>query len=234
MKIIRYNGIYDITIEFQDEYKHQMDTYYGNFQIGQVKNPYDKTTFGVGYLGVGKYMAKENNKTTKIYAIWSKLICRCYDHKFQELHPAYIGCIVCKEWHNFQTFAKWYEENYFKVPNERTELDKDILIPRNKLYSPDTCLLVPQSLNLLFSRDTVDGRDLPMGILKQKHGKYVVNFTYKGNKNYCGKIKSLEEACEKYIEYKEKCLKQIAKEIREYIPPRLYDILYNYKVECEI
>ena len=178
-------------------------------------------------------MAKENYKTTKIYAIWSKLICRCYYDKFQKLHPSYIGCTVCDEWHNYQTFAKWYEENYFEVPNERTEIDKDIIYPHNTLYSPETCLLVPQSVNLLFSRHTIDGRDLPIGILK-RNDKYIVNFTYKGEKNYCGKIKTLEEACEKYIEYKEKCLKQIAEDMKEYIPLKLYDILYNYKVECEL
>lgn len=32
-------------------------------------------------------------------------------------------------------------------------VDKDILVHGNKLYSPETCLLVPQRINLLFIKE---------------------------------------------------------------------------------
>ena len=56
MKIIAYRKNDDIDIQFLDDngyvYEHQT---YSNFKTGQIKNPYDRTIFGVGYIGVGKY-----------------------------------------------------------------------------------------------------------------------------------------------------------------------------------
>ena len=54
------------------------------------------------------------------------------------------GVSVCSSWHNFQTFATWYEENYPK--DGRTyQLDKDKLSGLVKIYSPETCVfLLPQ------------------------------------------------------------------------------------------
>ena len=52
MKIIRYASNEDMDIEFLDDFhyvkEHQA---YTNFKTGSVKNPFDKTIFGVGYLG---------------------------------------------------------------------------------------------------------------------------------------------------------------------------------------
>lgn len=63
MKIIRYGGWEDIDVQFQDDFyyikEHQT---YSNFKKGEVKNPYDRTVFGVGYVGVGKYKTKENGR----------------------------------------------------------------------------------------------------------------------------------------------------------------------------
>lgn len=63
MKIIRYGGWEDIDVQFQDEFyyikEHQT---YSNFKSGVIKNPYDRTVFGVGYVGVGEYKTKENGR----------------------------------------------------------------------------------------------------------------------------------------------------------------------------
>ena len=83
---------------------------------------------------------------------------------------------VCDEWLNFQTFAKWHDENYYEV-NERLHLDKDILIPGNTLYAPDRCLLIPQRINELFTCK-VNGNGLPVGIYKTSAGRY--NSSYNG------------------------------------------------------
>lgn len=53
MKIIDYRNCDNIVVEFQDRYKCQKNTTYVNFRRGQVKNPYDKTACGVGYIGKG-------------------------------------------------------------------------------------------------------------------------------------------------------------------------------------
>lgn len=53
MKIIEYNNSSNIVVEFQDKHKAKVRTTYVNFQRRQVRNPYDKTVYGVGYLGEG-------------------------------------------------------------------------------------------------------------------------------------------------------------------------------------
>ena len=76
MKIVRYRSYTDIDVEFMDDFhyikEHQA---YVNFKNGGIKNPYDKTTYGVGYLGDGIYMAKENNKIVEGYRVWHLFIC---------------------------------------------------------------------------------------------------------------------------------------------------------------
>ena len=56
MKIIAQRSTDDIDVEFLDDYhyvfKHNI---YQNFKSGCIKNPFDKTVYGVGYLGDGKY-----------------------------------------------------------------------------------------------------------------------------------------------------------------------------------
>ena len=67
-------------------------------------------------------------------------------------------------WHNYQNFAQWFNENRYDVEG-RLHIDKDILYPGNKIYCPDTCLLVPQRINMLFLNKP-NKRGLPNGIIK--------------------------------------------------------------------
>ena len=62
--------------------------------------------------------------------------------------PTYIGCTVCIEWNNFQNFAGWFNENYI----EGYDLDKDIKVNGNKVYSPVTCLIVTPKENTIKAR----------------------------------------------------------------------------------
>jgi len=120
MKIVRYRIAGDITVEFQDVHKAKINTTYNNFQRRCISNPYDKTVYGVGYLGDGKHKSKVNNKLTTKYNVWNNILDRCYSEKDKYKYPAYYNiCTVCDEWLNYQNFAKWYEENMYYVPNER-------------------------------------------------------------------------------------------------------------------
>lgn len=142
MKIVKYYGHSDITVKFMDQYEAEVDTIYSNFIRGQVKNPYDKTVYDIGYIGEGKYKAAiEKQLLEPRYSVWRNLLGRCYSPKVKN-YKAYSDCIVCDEWHNYQNFAEWYDSNIYQVGTERMHLDKDILVKNNRLYSPDTCLMV--------------------------------------------------------------------------------------------
>jgi hypothetical protein len=161
------------------------------------------------------------------------MISRCY--KYKEIHPAYHkSCAVCDEWLNFQNYADWYEENWYELPwVERLDIDKDILVQGNKLYSPEFCLLVPQSINLMFSNKT-NNRGLPNGISKAQLGNGDYSYRAMYNTKSLGSYKCLEEAYDVYATEKEKAIKIKADGYKEWIPTKLYDAMYVYKVNIEI
>ena len=162
--IIKCNGCSDIIVEFQDKYKAKIHTNYQAFEKGKVKNPYHPNVYGVGYIGQGKYKTSVNGKNTEAYKTWKNMLRRCYDPYEINREPVYIDCYVCDEWLCFQNFAEWYYKNYYECNNEEMHLDKDILIKGNKIYSPETCVFVPQRINSLFTKSDASRGKYPIGV----------------------------------------------------------------------
>jgi len=72
------------------------------------------------------------------YKTWMDMLNRCYSDNYQSKHPTYIGCTVTEEWHTFSVFKEWIISKKW----ESKELDKDVLIIGNKIYSQKTCIFV--------------------------------------------------------------------------------------------
>ena len=115
MQIIGYRGSKDIDIYFSKYKWIAKCAQYNQFKDGQVKCPYEPRVYGVGYIGEGKYATTVNRKPTRVYDVWRSMLRRCYDTKHLIKEPTYINCEVCEEWHNFQVFSEWYEENYYEI-----------------------------------------------------------------------------------------------------------------------
>ena len=229
MKIVRYGSYTDIDVEFMDDFhyikEHQA---YVNFKNGGIKNPYDRTTYGVGYLGDGIYMAKENNKIVEGYRVWHDIMRRCYSEHSKDRFPAYYHiCTVSEEWHDYQNFAKWFNDNKYEV-NERLHIDKDILCPGNKKYCEEMCMLVPQRINMLFANKP-NKRGLPNGIVQYKHG-----FLVKYAREEYGIKETLDEAFELYADKKKEAIINIANEYKSVIPNKLYEALLSYEVRIDV
>jgi len=111
--------------------------------------------------------------------------------------------------------------------NERLHVDKDILYANNKVYSPDTCLLVPQRINMLFLNKP-NKRGLPNGISRFKNG-----YSAKYNSKNLGKYHTLTEAYYNYAKEKELTIKRVAEEYKNIIPETVYVTLLNYRCEIE-
>lgn len=236
MKIISYKDANHIIVEFQDKYRAKVHAAYREFKKGNVKNPYDKTVFNIGYLGEGKHKVKENGEITKIYTCWRNILMRCYDPYKLNKYPTYRDCIVCEEWHNFQNFAQWYEENYYEIEGEKMCLDKDILVKGNKIYSPTTCIFVTQRINNLIVKSDASRGKYPIGVRWHKeNNKFEAKCSIvdkEDNKTiYLGLYDTSKEAFSSYKIFKEKYIKQVANEYKDKIPKKLYDALYKYEVE---
>ena len=102
-----------------------------------------RTVRGIGYLGDGPYVSRLNGIKTKEYLVWYSMLTRCYSDTYHAA-KAYKDVFVCDSWHNFQTFAKWFTDNYI----EGYQLDKDTKILGNKIYSPATCCFVSKKENV--------------------------------------------------------------------------------------
>lgn len=77
------------------------------------------------------------------YVTWKSMIVRCYSAKHQSKRPTYKDCTVCDEWLTFPNFRAWMIQQDYKGK----ELDKDLLIKGNKVYSPTTCVFVSKMVN---------------------------------------------------------------------------------------
>lgn len=228
MKIIAARKKSDIDVQFLDKFgyvkKHMT---FQKFKRGEIKNPYDKTIYEMGYIGVGEYVSWENGKIDPRYSVWQDMCERCYSKSMKDRHPTYYGVVnVCEEWLNYQNFAKWFDENSYDVVG-RLHLDKDILVKDNKMYAPDRCLLVPQRINMLFLSRGINKYGLPEGIKLTQTKKYSVSYQGKNLGNYM----SLQEACSAYVRRKEEVIKLVADEYKDIIPSKVYKALYDYKVD---
>ena len=217
MEIIEYKNWNEVTVRFLDEHGVKVKTTYGNYSRGQVHNPYDKTAYGVGYIGEGKYKTGRKSGTRMEY-IWRCMLQRCYHEKEKHLHPAYYGiCTVCDEWLNYQNFCKWYEENYYEAGKGRMHLDKDILVKGNTVYSPETCLIIPQRINLIFM-DKGNGRNT--GI---RHNNKRYEALYGGS--HLGTFDTFEEATKEYDKAKREHIKNVVKEFDGQLPQKVVNAL---------
>lgn len=231
MIIEKYNDSSNIWVRFP-ETNILLHAEYVQFKRGTLKSPYDKTVYGIGYLGEGNAKVSENRIHTKQYNTWKGIIQRCYIKKFHEKNPTYIGCSVVEEWLNFNTFSKWYDDNYYEIDKQKMALDKDILVKGNKIYSPETCVFVPSKINNLFTKRESSRGEFPLGVSWNKsYKKYKATCRNKNDHDILGYYNTPEDAFLAYKIYKEKLIKQTAEDYKDNIPDNLYCAMLNYKVE---
>lgn len=226
--IKEYKDCKNVLVEFQDEYKYQYKTSYLNFKNGHLTNPYEcRNTGGIGFIGVGKYNSKDH---IEAYRRWKQIINRCLKfNKEDESIRSYEDCDICKEWLNFQNFAEWYYENLYEFDGTLC-VDKDILVHGNRVYSPDTCLIVPERINLLFVKEKARRNGLPIGVTKMKSGKYTGMYHTSDGNQYFGCFNTVEECFNVYKNRKESYIKEVLKDYENIVPKKVYDAVYNYEI----
>lgn len=132
----------------------------------------EKLVYGVGLNDAGypvtAYAVIDGRKKRvwmcPFYDAWTGMIERCYSAKFQNSNPAYTCCSVATEWLSFMSFRAWM----VRQDHEGKQLDKDILIPGNKVYSPQTCVFVSSQLNSFLADSRAARGEWPIGVCRHK------------------------------------------------------------------
>lgn len=134
---------------------------YANIRKGQIKDPFHKTIYGVGFIG-------GDMKSSISYRLWRGMLDRCYNEASRQ-YTTYggAGAVVEKGWHNYQVFHEWFVDNYI----EGYHLDKDLKVPGNKVYGPQYCMFIPHGLN-----STLPALKKAHILSSVKKGKYLLAF----------------------------------------------------------
>jgi len=194
----------------------------------------NKLVQGIGFKGTD-YPSCSNGKPLKVYQMWRGLLERCTE-KCWTNHPTYNG-VTCSD--NFKHYTFFYEWCQKQVGFGNTDengrgwqLDKDLLVKDNKLYSEDTCVFVPQRINTLLVKCNTSRGKFPIGIHRNKHcGTFVSGCNNgTGRKVYIGSFKTAQEAFKAYKAFKEALIKEVANEYKEQLDSRVYEALMNYEV----
>lgn len=169
---------------------------------------YEKVTLEDGTI------YKRNVWCCPFYRKWRSMLERCYSDKWLAKYPSYVGCYVCNEWKYFSNFKSWMETQKW----EGKQLDKDLLVRGNKVYSPDTCCFITQALNKFMTEVQRKESDYPTGVTKASgRSKRYTAQCYDGcnNQTNLGNFLTVEEAEVAYKTFKLSVARRLAGEIED-------------------
>lgn len=200
-------------------------------RLGSIKNNYQKSVHGVGFIGEGKFRSydKGSRKLTAEYHVWSNMLYRCYCPESFSKHPTYVGCSVSDGWLNFQAFAEWYvgQPTYGKG----FQLDKDLTVLGNKVYSPDACRLIPKEVNCLLVSRANDRGAYPVGVcLDKRSGSFMAQINLSGTHVHLGTFATPEHAFNAYKIAKEAHVKEVANRHKHELTETIYNNLIAHTI----
>jgi hypothetical protein len=105
-----------------------------------------------------------------VYNTWCEMLKRAYCPKYKTLHPTYEGVTVCEEWLRFSNFKAWMEQQDWKGK----QLDKDLLVEGNKIYSPEFCVFIKGGVNKFMTQRDLHRGSSPLGVHWDKRLKMYV------------------------------------------------------------
>ena len=168
--------------------------------------------FGIGVNDAPYLTSSTNVPSSKMircpfYRRWTNMLARCYSSKYHEKFPTYIECTVTDEWFTFSIFRLWMENQDWNG----MELDKDILVPGNKVYAPEYCVFIPKSLNKLLTDSRAKRGDFPIGVcFDSREKKFRATCRVNSKKNHLGHFSTPEAASLAYRQFKSSLIVEAA------------------------
>ena len=165
----------------------------------------------------------------KPYVTWKEMLRRCFDEKKKLELPSYKDATCCNDWITLSKFLEWLWEQPFI--DTSWQLDKDLLSKKNKLYSSETCVLIPPEVNMFLTKREA-GRNLLIGArFRESSGRYLSSFTKDSRPVHLGCFATELEAHLAYKQAKEDYAKVLANKYEYVLDSRAYRALMDYEVE---
>ena len=229
-KILKYNDSKNVEIQFLTT-RYRKVAEMKEVRNGKVKDPYSPSVCGIGIVGT-KYPPTVNGVITKEYDLWQNMLRRCYSDSSKKKRPTYEGCGVSDNFKSFEYFYEWCQKQIgFGVAS--FELDKDLLVKGNKIYSEDSCIFIPKEINSLLIKSVASRGVYLIGVCWSKtHKAFKAQISKnKGKSEHLGYFATEIEAFNAYKQAKETFIKEQANKFKSQIDPRAYEALMNYTVE---
>ncbi|MEC6907389.1 hypothetical protein VXS04_06835 [Photobacterium piscicola] len=87
---------------------------------------------------------KKNGRYINQYRTWRTMLRQAYGEGIKNRRVE--GLTVCDDWFFFSNYKQWFDDN----KKDRFYVSRDLKIPNNKHYSPETCVFVPYAWGRLF------------------------------------------------------------------------------------
>ena len=177
--------------------------------INKINNR-GRLVHGVGINDVNYIISKRENLKHVLcpfYTVWSHMLKRCYCKPYHIKYPTYNECTVSKEWLVFSVFKEWMIRQDWRGK----ELDKDIIKPGNKHYSPGTCAFINGHVNRLLGNHAAKRGNYSQGVyLRKDTNKFSASCHVHGKQKPLGCYFTEQEASEVYKKAKHKEILRVA------------------------
>ena len=231
-KVLKYNDAKNVEIQFLKT-GFETSANLQHIRNGEVKDPYLPSVYGIGVLGT-KYPSRVNGVLTREYRLWYNMLTRCYSDGFRNKYPTYEGCEASENLKYYEYFYEWCHKQ-IGFAADGFELDKDLLIKGNKVYSEVSCIFIPRDINLLLTKRTTSRGEHLIGVCWHKTRKAFVAMVNKGkgSREHLGYFNTELEAFNAYKTAKEVFVKEQANKWKGKIDERAYEALMNYGVNID-
>lgn len=238
-KIVEYIDARNVVIEWSCGQRDVVQS--ANIRVGGISYYNRITVQGVGYLGYGRFV--HGNRKLKngqmvipnhLHRHWRHLISRTHGDK----PDRYEDATMDSKWYNLQNFLEWAVNqigNSNKEDNGRYWcIDKDILVEGNRHYSENTCVFVPNDINVFFAKQEIGNTGyLGVNYIKPatkgaKEG-YIARCHSDGVRQYLGYYNTPQEAYLAYREAKIRVAKELASKWKGQVDGRVIEALLNFE-----
>lgn len=221
--VVNYESSKRITVEVQGPKKHELLVTSGNLKKGYVNDRYSPSAAGVGILGDFPVDVK-----SKCYRTWYHILKRCYTPHTEQIALHYGDCWVADDWHHIENFGSWIEQQKWE---ENWHIDKDLLVKGNKVYSENTCCMVPVEINNFLTLRRNHRGLYPVGVTyHERLDKYEASVSENGSPKYLGVYHTADQAFYVYKEYKQFLAKGLASKWEGIVDDKVCAALLKYEV----